>query len=111
MAMNLHWEEHELGLPRLPKGLRWQMLLTTEEDAVWQTQRKDKTSASDIPEKPANVGVEEKSAEIRCRVPARSILIFISVSDETVTEIHGEKGKRDKRNRKKTQQYDDRTIF
>lgn len=31
LAMNLHWEKHELALPRLPKGLCWKKAFTTEE--------------------------------------------------------------------------------
>ena len=30
LAINVHWEVHKLGLPRLPKGERWVMKFTTE---------------------------------------------------------------------------------
>ena len=29
LAMNMHWEPHRLGLPRLPKGRRWKIELCT----------------------------------------------------------------------------------
>lgn len=31
IAMNMDWEEHELALPKLPEGLKWQVLLSTAE--------------------------------------------------------------------------------
>lgn len=30
LAINMHWETHKLGLPRLPKGERWVMKFSTE---------------------------------------------------------------------------------
>lgn len=30
LAMNMHWESHELALPKLPKGLVWKPLFSTE---------------------------------------------------------------------------------
>lgn len=42
LAMNMHWEGHKLGLPRLPKGKKWVPCFTTgdegrqpEQDVVW----------------------------------------------------------------------------
>ncbi|MCR4741195.1 MAG: hypothetical protein K5886_13170 [Lachnospiraceae bacterium] len=32
IAYNMHWEEHEYALPRLPDGLKWKAVLTSEED-------------------------------------------------------------------------------
>lgn len=29
LAVNMHWESHRLGLPRLPKGKRWEILFST----------------------------------------------------------------------------------
>ena len=29
LAVNMHWEPHRLGLPRLPKGKRWEILFST----------------------------------------------------------------------------------
>lgn len=29
LAINLHWQEHQLALPLLPKGLKWQLMVTT----------------------------------------------------------------------------------
>ncbi|MBR6152356.1 MAG: alpha-amylase [Lachnospiraceae bacterium] len=33
-GMNMHWESHKLGLPRLPKGKVWEILLCTSEDGA-----------------------------------------------------------------------------
>ena len=32
IAINMHWEKHELALPKLPKGEKWIKVLTTAED-------------------------------------------------------------------------------
>lgn len=39
LAMNMHWESHELALPKLPKGLFWKPLFSTdrgEQKTNWQ---------------------------------------------------------------------------
>lgn len=64
IAMNMHWENHEFGLPRLPKGMKWQLLLSTE--------------GQKVSEKAVDEAV---SAEILCEVLARTISIYISVQD------------------------------
>lgn len=30
LALNMHWEDHELALPRLPKGMGWKRAISTE---------------------------------------------------------------------------------
>lgn len=34
LAINMHWESHELALPRLPRGLCWMKAFTTEQEGV-----------------------------------------------------------------------------
>lgn len=58
LAYNMHWEPHEYGLPSLPTGLEWEMLLDTSEIV-----------RESMPEEP------EKKHYL---VPARSIVVFIS---------------------------------
>ncbi len=31
IAYNMHWESHEFGLPKLPKGLRWRLQICTDD--------------------------------------------------------------------------------
>ncbi len=69
MALNMHWEEHAFALPKLPKGLKWQSFLATDDKIA---------NASSV-----NDG-KEQGVEIRALVPARSILIFNSVPDENI---------------------------
>jgi glycogen operon protein len=64
IAMNMHWESHEFGLPRLPKGMKWKLLLTTDEQKLSDTE-----------------AMEIISEENVCEVPARTVAIFISVQD------------------------------
>lgn len=72
IAMNMHWEKHAFGLPRLPKGMRWQKYLCTNEvDAEGELQDENIITEA---------GVEESlTADIRRVVPARSIVVFKSV--------------------------------
>lgn len=115
VAMNLHWEEQGFGLPRLPKGLKWQMLLSTEEAVAVQTREKDGVMAASILEKTTDEGAGDKNTESRCMVPARSILVFISAFDETVTDMpDGGKGRKARKagtSGRQASQYEDRTIF
>jgi glycogen operon protein len=60
----MHWESHEFGLPRLPKGMKWKLLLTTDEQKLSDTE-----------------AMEIISEENVCEVPARTVAIFISVQD------------------------------
>lgn len=34
LGMNMHWEPHKLGLPRLPKGKRWELAFETSENGA-----------------------------------------------------------------------------
>ena len=42
VAVNMHWEGHELALPRLPRGLRWETVLTTGDSGDGEGVEKDK---------------------------------------------------------------------
>lgn len=66
LAINMHWESHELALPRLPKGFRWERCLTTQENG----------SAEDAL-------LAEADNESLCRVAERSISIYRSVPSGT----------------------------
>lgn len=37
LAMNMHWEEQKLALPKLPKGVRWELVLSTDDGEKSQT--------------------------------------------------------------------------
>ncbi len=41
IGVNMHWETHTLGLPKLPKGKAWTMLLSTYEEEEEQIQITD----------------------------------------------------------------------
>lgn len=34
VAYNMHWEEHLFALPKLQKGMRWEICITTDEEAI-----------------------------------------------------------------------------
>lgn len=90
IGMNMHWESHQLGLPRLPKGLKWELLFSTEEDD--KTVKQDALVSSDKE--------LQAEADVICTVAPRSVSLFHSVADaEYCTEE--KKGKRRNcRNRK-----------
>ncbi len=61
LAVNMHWESHELALPRPPKGTCWKEVFSTED-------------REEISEK----GLESPGEELVRRVPARSIAVYVS---------------------------------
>ena len=56
VGLNMHWEPHELALPKLPKGLKWVKLCATAE------------------------GIKEKT-ELTRLIPERSVVVFKSEAD------------------------------
>ena len=57
LAMNMHWEDHELALPKLPKDMKWETVIATEEETA---------------------GEEEYLR----RLPPRSIVVYRSVKEQ-----------------------------
>ena len=66
IAINMHWEPHELGLPKLPNGMRWEIVLDTLEDRG--------TSESNL-----SAGLHFESSTSSTIVAARSIKVLKSV--------------------------------
>ena len=62
IAMNMHWENHKLALPRLPKGMKWEAAFSTENGMGTKTESQ-----------------EEENAEWQRTVPPRSIQVYVSV--------------------------------
>lgn len=60
LAMNMHWESRSLALPKLPKGMKWELAFSTEPDGV---------------EKESGDGPSD--ALLR-QVPPRSIAMYVS---------------------------------
>ena len=67
IAVNMHWELHYLGLPKLPKGKQWSHLVTT---------------AREVPE----IEMKETSQEI-C-IPPRTISIYTATDMPEVKSIN-----------------------
>lgn len=64
-AINMHWESHELALPKLPKGMYWKMVFATEDAA-----KQEKTAGGDNTR----------------RIAPRSIAAFIGVPQQEKKE-------------------------
>lgn len=60
VAVNMHWEEHQFGLPKIAAGTKWKVLFSTAET-----------------EKDA------KDSEKKIEVPARSITVLAGISEIT----------------------------
>lgn len=81
LAMNMHWEDHELALPRLSKMKKWELVFATceasenKEKAV-AAEEKNVVEASDVGK------VEELNKTIEnpptVLVPARSMTLYIA---------------------------------
>lgn len=73
LAINMHWEPHELALPRLPKELCWEMVCSTRklEEDKW----KERPETAELPN------------ELCRSIPGRSIVIFIGKDKEKEQEM------------------------
>lgn len=65
LAVNMHWEDHELALPRPPKGMVWRQVLSTAPD-----QSEPKCEPDD------------ESNDAFRRIPCRSISVYVSAPAE-----------------------------
>ena len=71
VAYNMHWEPHSFAMPKLPKGQKWQICMTTDE---------------------AVCSKESGQGQFTAVIPPRCICLFISVgSDGTVPLRNGGK--------------------
>ena len=101
VGMNLYWEPCMLALPRLPKGLKWQLFSSTAKEVRKESTEALKALETKAADAVANVitcampntetkGIqgtsEETQAEetIQTNIDARSISIFVSVPDPEV---------------------------
>ena len=81
IAINMHWEKHELALPKLPKGMNWKQIITT----VDENQEKQNDESEQNQESPM------------CELKPRSISVYIS----TQSSVKNRKNRKDTVNRKK----------
>lgn len=94
IGINMHWEPNELALPKLPKGMNWEVLLCTNENEACELQ---------LPMK--NVTTKEVEQPV---ILPRSIVVFIAKNTE---DAQAKKtSKKDGKN-KKGKDTADRTIF
>ena len=77
LAMNMHWEKHELALPKLPRGMNWKMLISTEKKGPEDDLKDGQGAYSNM-----------------CTLGARSIAVYISVK-ENVSVKKSRKGQVD----------------
>lgn len=78
LAMNVHWESHELALPRLPKGMTWKTLLTTE-----MNEKEPKEKRPEQGRENRKAGAEETAV---CTLAPRSIRVYISVTENAIKQ-------------------------
>ncbi len=71
LAINMHWEPHVLALPKLAKGMKWELLYVSGglQEAIYISRM--------LPEDNQTV-----ADELRRRIGGRSIAVYISVEDE-----------------------------
>lgn len=87
IAVNMHWESHCLGLPKLPRGKKWAYLTATAGEAL----------------KP-----EGNEASLEICVPPRTIIIY-TAADAPEEKQSYSTGKRTAKNRKNRQRWERRT--
>ena len=80
LAINMHWEKHELALPKLPRGMEWKQIINT-----------DRTVQEE------NGEIEQNQEYRMCEINPRSISIFIS----TQTGLKKQRNRKDSVDKKK----------
>lgn len=82
LAMNMYWEPMELAMPRLPAGMKWQLVRNTEESAGVPDMSAEETAMETAAERPRQEQRAESASEKVIFVPGRSCSIYVSVPDE-----------------------------
>lgn len=89
LAMNMYWGSQTLALPRLPRGMKWEQVMCTEETDI-HTSAMEGLKGSRVKEgQPGTAKIEESAAKeaegdtapedtVR-KIPARTISLFMSV--------------------------------
>ncbi len=78
LAMNMHWEVHELALPRLPKGLCWTLLFFTDDGPKKGLAGRGRQA---VDAGKAAEGGQEPLGNI-CVLGPRSIAVYVSAPEE-----------------------------
>lgn len=73
VAYNMHWEAKAFALPKLPKGLRWELILTSD-DSMKETEDIDRTENTKLSK-------AVQAAPKSVKLPGRSIGVYISVGE------------------------------
>lgn len=119
LACNMHWEKHELALPKLPRGLMWQEFVTTGEE-VSVVEKSIPAKQNVIAEEKAKAGIKdtvtaekkEQKVDYARTISARSITVFKSVPDPIFQETQKKTVTRKKKKvAEMTSTVNDRTIF
>lgn len=80
VALNMHWEAHEFAMPKLPRGLRWELLLETDmagESIAGKSMAGKSMAGESIAGRDLAAG-EEQEQRIMSLVPPRTVAVFIS---------------------------------
>lgn len=77
VALNMHWESHNFAMPRLPKGLKWELLYQTSQQSADTKKAEDR--------------------ELSQWIPARSVAVYVSHPEE-VPDKKGRKNRKGKKN-------------
>lgn len=81
VALNMHWEPHIFAMPRLPKELRWELLLQTEE--LQEDGKSGRPEGISVPQKDTLSGKDVKDQWQTERVGARSVAVYVSRPDSS----------------------------
>lgn len=84
LALNMYWEPRELAMPKLPAGMKWQLVNCTEE-AFLAAEKTAGTAAEQRSNSVISETVaenhEEQPSEKEIVIPGRSCAIYVSVPD------------------------------
>ena len=77
IAMNMHWGNHVLALPKLPKGMKWEIAFSTETDIPAIKDTADSVDAE---------GGQNGNAAFLKKIGPRSITVYISMPKKDTDE-------------------------
>ena len=106
LAMNMYWESGRLAMPKLPKGLKWELKYCTDKEAGLVTKATGDKAVSGEDGK-----TDDAKVTTEIQIPARSCAVYISVPDEEYAKNNTKSHKSRKKAAAGAEDYSDRTMF
>lgn len=78
-AMNMYWEKRSLAMPKLPAGMKWKLVLSTDDMPVMSGDGNAVSAREDIVLTGETENAQEEVKESKIQIPPRSCMIYMGV--------------------------------